>query len=83
MIKEKLGQAVWISHTLFQLGKTSGSTGNISFLEENKIYMSRSGACFGTMIPEDFSVMDIEGNLLDGKKPSKEFPLHLSYYKRY
>ena len=39
MIKEKLEQAVWILRTLFQLGKTSGSTGNISFREEDKIYI--------------------------------------------
>ena len=83
MIKEKLEQAVWILRTLFQLGKTSGSTGNISFREEDKIYISQSGTCFGTMTSENFSIMDIEGNLLNGKKPSKEFPLHLSCYKRY
>lgn len=81
--EEKLRQAVWIAHTLFQLGKTSGSTGNISFRDGKKIYMSRSGCCFGTMKEEDFCVMELDGRIIDNRKPSKEFPLHLAYYRRF
>ncbi|HIR24156.1 MAG TPA: class II aldolase/adducin family protein [Candidatus Egerieimonas faecigallinarum] len=81
--EENLHQAVWIARTLFQLGRTSGSTGNISFQTEEGIYISRSGACFGTLSREDFSLIDMDGRVLEGKDPSKEYPLHLMYYKRF
>ena len=83
MLEEKIKQAVWASKTLFNLGKTSGSTGNISFREGNNIFISRSGSCFGTMTENDFSILDLEGNVLNEKVPSKEYPIHLSYYKKF
>lgn len=81
--EEKISQAVWIAHTLFQLGKTSGSTGNISFRDGERIYMSKSGCCFGTMKADDFCEINLAGETVDNRKPSKEFPLHLAYYKRF
>lgn len=82
-IDEKKSQALWIAHTLFQLGKTSGSTGNLSFRDGENIYISRSGSSFGTMQADDFSVIDLMGNQKAGGRPSKEAPLHLAYYKRF
>lgn len=43
-LQEKLDAAIWSAHTLFQKGLVSGSTGNISFLHEHRMYISRSGA---------------------------------------
>ena len=82
-VDEKKDEAVWIAHTLFQLGKTSGATGNLSFRDGENIYISRSGCCFGTMQKEDFSIIDLSGKLLNGSRPSREVPLHLAYYKRF
>lgn len=80
-LEKKLEQAVWIAHSLFERGKTAGSTANMSFRHEGKIYITASGTCFGTLKKEDFAVLDLNGEVLGDKKPSKEVPLHLSLYQ--
>lgn len=80
-LEEKLEQAVWIAHSLFERGKTSGSTANMSFCDGDKIYVTGSGTCFGTLKKEEFAVIDLDGNYIAGRKPSKEYPLHLSLYQ--
>lgn len=80
VLQEKLEQAVWVAHTLFQLGRTSGSSANLSFLHQGEIFITASGSCFGRLCPEDFAVIDMQGTSRNGKKPSKEWPLHRAYY---
>lgn len=80
-LEEKLEQAVWIAHSLFERGKTAGSTANMSFRDGDRIYVTGSGTCFGTLKKEKFAVLDLEGNHISGPKPSKEYPLHLSVYR--
>ena len=80
-LEEKLKQAVWIAHSLFQRGKTAGSTANMSFRNGDKIYVTGSGTCFGTLLEDEFAVIDLNGSHIDGIKPSKEYPLHLSLYQ--
>ena len=80
-LEEKLEQAVWIAHSLFERVKTSGSTANMSFRDGDKIYVTGSGTCFGTLTKDQFAIIDLEGNHIGGIKPSKEYPLHLSLYQ--
>ncbi len=58
-LQEKLDAAIWSAHTLFRKGLVSGSTGNISFLHEHRMYISRSGSCFGRLRQEDFAQVDM------------------------
>ena len=76
-----LDQACQIAGSLFARGKTSGSSANMSFLHQDRIYITASGSCFGTLTPEDFAETDLIGRASD-KKPSKELPLHLALYSR-
>ena len=80
-LERKLKDAVWIAHSLFERGKTSGSSANLSFLHEGKIYISASGTCFGTLTADDFAVVSISGERLNSLKPSKELTLHRYYYE--
>ncbi len=82
VLQNKLNQAVWAAHSLFDRGKTSGSSANLSFLHQGKIYISASGTCFGTLTEADFAVVDMEGNPLNDKKASKELTLHRYYYDK-
>lgn len=82
ILLDKIEDAIWIANSLFERGKTSGSTANLSFLHEGKVYISGTGTCFGTLSQEMFSVIDLDGNHLDGVKPSKEYPLHTLFYKK-
>lgn len=79
-LQEKLDAAIWSAHTLFQKGLVGGSTGNISFLHKHRMYISRSGSCFGRLRQEDFAQVDMQGTILYGK-PSKEYPMHLALYQ--
>lgn len=80
ILEKKLKDAVWAAHSLFDRGKTSGSSANLSFLHEGKLYITASGSCFGTLTEEDFAIAGPGGEALNGKKPSKELTLHQYYY---
>lgn len=80
-LERKLKDAVWIAHSLFERGKTSGSSANLSFLHEGKIYISAGGTCFGTLTADDFAVVSMSGERLNSLKPSKELTLHRYYYE--
>ena len=80
--KTMLEQASWIGKMLFLRGKVAGSAANMSFICEDKLYITSSGGCFGNLTSEDFSVLSLEGKLLSGRKPSKELPLHRILYEK-
>ena len=82
ILKEKLESAVWAAHSLFERGKTTGSSANMSILHNGLVYISASGSCFGTMCQEDFTAVAMDGAPVSGKKPSKEWPLHLALYEK-
>lgn len=79
-MEEKLEAAQWVAHTLFQKGMVTGSTGNISFLQGDRMYISCSGSCFGKLDQDSFAIVELSGKILSGK-PSKEYPLHLALYR--
>ena len=81
-LKQKLEEAVWVCHSLFERGKTAGSSANMSFRHGDRVYISASGTCFGTMKPEDFTPVALDGAPLGERKPSKEWPLHLALYEK-
>ena len=81
-LKQKLEEAVWVCHSLFERGKTAGSSANMSFRHGDRVYISASGTCFGTMKPEDFTPVALDGTPLGERKPSKEWPLHLALYEK-
>lgn len=78
--KKWMGQAVWIGRKLFDLGRVTGTTANLSFRLGDSVFITRSGGCFGTLTEEDFAEISLEGEPRNGKKPSKEWPLHLMLY---
>ncbi len=81
MSKEKLELACWIAHSIFDRGFGPGTTGNLSFTQDNTLYITGGGTCFGRLCPEDFSAVDISTMEWTGLKPSKELPLHAAVYR--
>lgn len=73
-------KTIWVAKELFERNKVSGSSGNISFKDDQYIYVSNSGSCFGLLDENSFAKFDLNGTLLSGK-PSKEFPMHLKLYE--
>lgn len=63
--------------SLFERGLTPGSSGNISLrLEDGGWLVTPTNASLGFLDPARISVLDAEGRLLSGDKPTKEIPLH-------
>lgn len=73
-------EILWVAHTLFDRKLVTGCTGNISYRTPDGFMMSKSGSCFGTLQADDFIQISLNGEYLEGR-PSKEYPLHLSFYK--
>ena len=80
-IAQKYEDACWVAQALFVRGRVSGSSANISFVHDRKIYISGSGTCFGRLTPTDFAVTDWDGIPLSAVKPSKELELHRTIYR--
>lgn len=81
-LDEKLREAVWVCRSLFERGKTAGSSANMSFRHGDRVYITASGTCFGTMKEEDFTWISLDGTAAGERKPSKEWPLHLALYEK-
>jgi ribulose-5-phosphate 4-epimerase/fuculose-1-phosphate aldolase len=67
---------------LVELGLSPGASGNLSVREGDHVVITPTGALLGELDVEALSVLDLDGRLVDGPKPSKEFPLHLAMYRR-
>ena len=80
-LSEKKTEAIWIAGNLFSRNKTSGSSANLSFTHKDRIYITGSWTCFGKLAEDDFSEIDLNGNVFNGQKPSKEWPMHILFYK--
>ena len=62
---------------------TPGTSGNISARLDDKIIITSSGSANGYLTEEDFAVIDLNGNIVEGnKKPSSEKLLHCEFYKQ-
>ena len=64
-------------------GLAVGTWGNIScrLPRENWLAITPSGMDYRSIAPEDIVILDLEGNVVDGRrKPSTEHPLHRAIY---
>lgn len=60
--------------------------GNVSEIDRERglVVIKPSGVDYAAMSPEDMSVIDLEGNLVEGKwKPSSDTPTHLELYRAF
>ena len=67
---------------LLKKGMNLGSEGNISIKFKEKIFITPSGIDIKNLKTEDISIIDFEGNVNNGVKPSSELDLHLLIYKK-
>ncbi len=58
------------------------SAGNISArTEDGQVAITPSGVSYRNMTIEDISIVDLNGNLIEGLKPSSETPMHTAIYR--
>ncbi len=73
---------VEVSRLLYSKNLATAFEGNISVIEDNKIYITPSGICKGFVTEEMLVVMDLDGNVLEGDyKPSSEAKMHFAAYR--
>lgn len=75
-------QMVTLARSMFERGYATGGAGNLSIKLENGHFLATpTGSSFGRLVAEELSVVDIDGNHISGKKPSKEVAFHLAIYR--
>jgi len=82
IIKQVKKEIIHYGHLAEQKNLTPGVSGNISARIEDKIIITSSGSANGYLKEEDFAIIDLDGNIVEGdKKPSSEKLLHCEFYK--
>ncbi|MGI6284386.1 class II aldolase/adducin family protein [Neomoorella humiferrea] len=78
-------EMVQVGRQIFARGLTSATSGNTSARvpgHPDQVLIKTSGKSLGDVGPEDFVLVDLEGNILAGEgKPSKEIRFHLGIMK--
>ena len=69
-----------LAKSLFERGLTIGSSGNISVRLDDGWLMTPTGSSMGSLDPNEISKLDLDGNLISGKSPTKESFLHIAMY---
>jgi L-fuculose-phosphate aldolase len=65
-------------------GLVIGTAGNVSARSEDLVAVSPTGAVLAKLEPEQVTVVDLDGEIVDGDlAPSSEIDLHLGVYRRY
>jgi L-ribulose-5-phosphate 4-epimerase len=85
MMLEKLREEVClVNRLLLKNSLVTMHSGNASGrdFDSNLIVIKPSGVDYETLEPEDLSIVDLEGNIVEGKlKPSVDTPHHIFLYK--
>jgi L-fuculose-phosphate aldolase len=68
---------------LYERGMIAGTDGNISIrIDKSRVLITPSGRSKGTLKAEDIVIIDLDGNLLEGRhSKSSEFDMHLEVYR--
>ena len=69
-----------LAKSLFERGLTIGSSGNISVRLDDGWLMTPTGSSMGNLDPNEISKLDLDGNLISCKSPTKESFLHIAMY---
>ncbi len=67
--------------SMFERGLTSGSSGNLSARLPDGYLLTPTNSCLGYLDPGRLAKLDGAGRHISGDKPTKEIPLHLTYYE--
>jgi L-fuculose-phosphate aldolase len=62
-------------------GLVCGSAGNLSVRAGEVIAITPSGVDYEEIEPADICLIDLDGNRLEGARPSSELPLHTAVYR--
>lgn len=85
MLLEEMRKAVLTTAVKMDgMGLTRSTSGNVSAFdrESNLVAITPSGLPYDVLTPADITVVNLEGQVVDGKrKPSSETPMHTAIYR--
>lgn len=83
ILKKEREQVIEYSLKLLSEGLTNGTAGNVSILnrEEGLVAISPTGVNYSELTPEMISIVDLDGKLIEGLKPSSELEMHMILYR--
>ena len=71
-----------VGRLMFERGHIGVADGNLAVrLDERRLLVTPAGALKGFMTPDMMVVTDVDGNALDGGRPSTEIPMHTELLK--
>ena len=81
----EISEVVELCREIAISGYAPGGSGNVSFINEGTIWITRSGVNLGEIVAKDFSELKVSLSdrtieLVSGGKPSKEVPMHVAMY---
>ena len=86
MLKKLKNKVCQANLELVEHGLVLFTWGNVSAIDRNKglVVIKPSGVSYDAMKPEDMVIVDLEGNIVEGKfKPSSDTATHIALYKSF
>ncbi|MGB9838725.1 class II aldolase/adducin family protein [Methanothermobacter sp.] len=71
-----------VSVHLYRMGLVSGIGGNVSARVDDRVFITPTMVPLDQVTLKNVAVVDLEGNMLRGGRPSSELELHLEVYRR-
>lgn len=83
ILEKEREQVIEYSLKLLSEGLTNGTAGNVSIFnrEEGLVAISPTGVNYSELTLEMISIVDLEGKLIEGLKPSSELEMHMILYR--
>ena len=83
ILEKEREQVIEYSLKLLSEGLTNGTAGNVSIFNSKKglVAISPTGVHYSELTPEMISVVDLNGKLIEGLKPSSELEMHMILYR--
>ena len=83
ILEKEREQVIEYSLKLLSEGLTNGTAGNVSIFNREKglVAISPTGVNYSELTPEMISVVDLNGELIEGLKPSSELEMHMILYR--
>ena len=83
ILEKEREQVIEYSLKLLSEGLTNGTAGNVSIFNRKKglVAISPTGVNYSELTPEMISIVDLEGKLIEGLKPSSELEMHMILYR--
>lgn len=79
--KDTVQDLLRYSRMLYERGLVHAEGGNTSIRQGDNVWISRTGSILGRLEKADLTRMSLGGDVLEGDRPSKEWPMHLAIYR--